>query len=465
MSESRSPSPFKEEGDPEDTEAELLARLAEVRARIRAARAARAAAVPPAAVPHQQQAAAPAAPPAGKKRAGKAPGRPNQRAAAGANPIHSRMGVLRIDVPRYANGQPVKSAAWVFIYRGGIDPPGDPNHPELGNGAPAPFSGICMQGEVGPQNQGFHWQGYIEFDDRYTALEVRRMMEDFGWDANRLYLRPRWGTQQQAIDYCRKIESRADQELYPDTLFREAGSWHQPSAAAAPGAVEDAIKEGMSEKEIMQRFPDYYLRHSSGIARMCQKLTPRERWRKVEVHVLYGKTRTGKTRTAIDCSMDDTMDEKNPDGKLPYIKRLTKDGATQWDLYDGEEYVIIDEHIWQRYPLFDLLADTDGTFLSRNMKYGTAHARWKYVFITSNIDPNTWYKDASPEHYEAWLARCPRSHWHNIDSPEAARRFREWWPTRHRSLRTASEVLSGHNVLYLEGDLDNADAVVVTAEH
>ena len=427
MSGSRSPSPdlvwLAEE------EAEAAARLAAIRAQVQAARAARAAQQPPAAVPPQQQPAAPAAAPAGKKRAGKAPARPNQ-AAAGPNPIHSRMGVLRIDVPRYANGQPVKSAAWVFVYRGSVEPPGDPQHPERGSGAPAPFSGICMQGEVGPQNQGFHWQGYIEFDDRYTALEVRRMMEEFGWDPNRLYLRPRWGTQKQAIDYTRKEETRADQTEHPGTEWREAGTWHQPSAAAAPGAIEEAIKAGMSEKEIMARFPDYYMKHSSGISRMCQKMAPRERWRKVEVHILYGRTRTGKTRTAIDCCMDDTIDEQHPDGKLPYIKRLTKDGATQWDLYDGEEYVIIDEHIWQRYPIEDLLADTDGTFLSRNMKYGTAHARWKYVFLTSNVDPNAWYSNATKEHYEAWLARCPKSHWHHIDGPEAAKRFREWWPRR-----------------------------------
>ena len=352
------------------------------------------------------------------------------------------MGPMRVDVPRLLNGQPVRSTCWVFIYRGGVDPPGDSDQPELGNLTPAPFDYIAMQGEVGPQNQGFHWQGYIEFNEMISAIEIRDRMAQFGWDPNRLYLRKRWGTQQQAIDYVRKVETRADQDLYPNTEFREAGQRHQPNCTEAHAQVMEAIKNGATEKDIMQNFPDYYDKHTNAVVRRCQTFHRRLRWREVEVHVLYGTTGTGKTRTAIDIAMDETVSEEEPDGLVPYIKRLTKDGATQWDCYQGEEWVIMDEFMWQQYAIEHLLPDLDGNPLSRTMKYGTAHAKWKYVFITSNIPPSQWYTNADPEHRKAFLRRCPPSNWHEFKSLEDARRFKAWWPTRNKKLRTAEELFT-----------------------
>ena len=381
-------------------------------------------AVPPVA-PNALVPQVPAAPAA--QVAAKARGRPPRAPPAG-QPINARMGTLRIDVPRYANGQPVSSSAWVFVYRGGglrenLD---DDNEPENGNGGPPPFSYIALQGEVGAQG-GDHWQGYIEFENRYSADQIRAMMNTFGWDSSHLYLRPRWGTQEQAIKYCKKDDTR---DPNPRKQFRELGVKHAPSAAQAPGAVEAAIIGGMNEEDVMKAFPTYYMKHSAGISRMCARLQQPPRWRKVEVHILWGPTGTWKSRTALDICEKET-------GDLPYVRRLSSGvSVTDLNLYKGQTHYVWDEFNPYKYPLDELLPDTDGNPLTRNQKYGSVHVQWTTMFITTNIDPAIWYRDANPEHLGAWRRRCPPSNWHHFKTasettmPPEARRFLEWWPKR-----------------------------------
>jgi hypothetical protein len=265
------------------------------------------------------------------------------------------------------------------------------------------------------------------------------MMNAFGWDSNHLYLRPRWGTQEQAITYCKKDDTR---DPNPQKQFRELGVKHAPSAAQAPGAVEAAIVSGMTERDVMMNFPSYYMKHSAGIARMCSRLQKPPRWRDVEVHILWGPTGTWKSRTAINLCVKET-------GALPYVRRISSGvSVTDINLYDGETHVVWDEFSPAKYPLDELLPDTDGNPLTRNQKYGSAHVQWTTMFITTNIDPRTWYEHANPEHLGAWRRRCPPENWHHFKTasttnmPPEARRFVEWWPTRKNAIEAIKVLMS-----------------------
>lgn len=87
-----------------------------------------------------------------------------------------------------------------------------------------------------------HFQGYIELTKvmRFTAL--KKIFND-----NTLHIEPRKGTQQQAIDYCQKLESRVQEPV----IFGE------PTQQGKRKKCVDVIK--MSVKQIIEEDPIFYL--------------------------------------------------------------------------------------------------------------------------------------------------------------------------------------------------------------
>jgi len=61
---------------------------------------------------------------------------------------------------------------------------------------------LCCGAEVCPTSRRYHWQGYVEFTKALDLSSTKKALQ-----CSYAHLEPRRGSQQQAIDYCKKSES------------------------------------------------------------------------------------------------------------------------------------------------------------------------------------------------------------------------------------------------------------------
>lgn len=110
---------------------------------------------------------------------------------------------------------------------------------------------ICGQEEICPKTKRKHWHLYVEFDDKKSKNQIKRM---FGDDT--MHIEAREGNQQQAITYVTKVESRE-----PGTKPFKWGRMKQQGHRSDLDSIYDAMESGNTCKEILQKFRGNALRH------------------------------------------------------------------------------------------------------------------------------------------------------------------------------------------------------------
>lgn len=150
-----------------------------------------------------------------------------------------------------------------------------------------------------------------------------------------------------------------------------------------------AVREGASTFDVGQAWPG--VARCTGFIKALRTEYEDEtapEWRDVHVTVLWGSTRTGKTRKAMESGghLHDASDD-------------------WWCDYKGEDTLILDEFRSGGMKLTRLLRVLDGYKLKLNAKGGHKFARWTKVFITSNVDPKEWYAGCDFRSREALFAR------------------------------------------------------------
>lgn len=98
--------------------------------------------------------------------------------------------------------------------------------------------------------------------------------------------------------------------------------------------------------------------------------------RDVYVEVYYGKTGTGKTRTAYEL--------------YPNAYFMHECDIRWWDGYDGNNTIIIDMFD-SNMNIEKLLKILNGSPIFLPMKRGCGCAQWNRVIITSFEHPDNWY--------------------------------------------------------------------------
>lgn len=238
-----------------------------------------------------------------------------------------------------------------------------------------------------------HLQGYIELRKRLRFGVLRKWHP---W-----HIEKRMGSQKQAIDYCRKEDTRTDGPW-------EFGARSEQGARTDIAEAYERIRKGESKLEIADNLPATDAKYHKALDRyrtLFQEESSRT-FRHLHVSVLWGDAGTGKTRKAVEASSD------------YYI--LNQPGGQQlwWDGYEGQDTLIIDDFSgWIKYRL--LLKILDGYQLRLSIKGGFTYARWTKVILTSNKSPTEWYqhKGMTPElkrrihsttHFDQnWSARTP----------------------------------------------------------
>ena len=177
------------------------------------------------------------------------------------------------------------------------------------------------------------------------------------------------GTLEQAIDYCRKDESRDDAAGFGFTELGEkpAGQGKRTDL----DAVAAMVREGRKRRDIAAEHGTEFIKFHKGIAALDSALNDTPREAPPQVFWFWGPTGTGKTRAAYAaCEADGGA----------YFKMSTN---KWWDGYERHENVIIDDFRRDFSTFAELLRLLDRYPMTVEVKGGSVQFVAKRIYITT----------------------------------------------------------------------------------
>lgn len=221
---------------------------------------------------------------------------------------------------------------------------------------------LVYQQEVGEMGTP-HYQGYCELKKQLSLSSIKKIR-----GLERAHIEPRRGTQQQAIDYCTKLDT------YVDGPWRHGEPKNQGSRSDL-NALAHLARSGANKRKAFEEMPAVYLRNYKAFGHVQTLFKPSETERRVTL--LYGPPGSGKTRYVMD---------KYPDAYFIPVtsKELWFDG------YDGHEVACIDDFAGQ-IPLLAMLRIIDRYVCQVQVKGGFVWWNPKQIFVTSNYTVDGWY--------------------------------------------------------------------------
>lgn len=232
------------------------------------------------------------------------------------------------------------------------------------------ISYICFQKELCPSTNKLHYQGYIELSKPSRMNYVKDLL-----NCKNAHLEKRLGTQQQAIDYCKKDSG------VPGSFF-ECGTKSNQGKRNDLNVLLSELKDKKLNEFCIEN-PSLTIKYSKGIQFLKNcfdsvSLVNRD----VHVSVLIGPPGCGKTRFAYDTYSD-------------IYKLNTNTNNTLWfDGYNDNKVLLIDDFSgWIRFT--ELLTILDRYPYRCQLKGGYCWAKWDKVIITSNYPICNWYSDVN----------------------------------------------------------------------
>lgn len=223
------------------------------------------------------------------------------------------------------------------------------------------MSYLVYQKERG-ENGTEHYQGYCEVKGNAKSLDW--LKKHF---SARAHYEPRRGTQAQAIEYCKKEDTRVSGPY-------EYGEPKEQGKRTDLMELAELAKTGVRKRHAFEELPSCYMRHHKAFAHIqtLYKPEPVER----EVILLIGPPGAGKTRYVHDNHEDFWQ--------TPLQKEMWFDG------YDGQEVALIDDFQGQM-PLTLLLQLLDRYVVQVPIKGGFTWWTPKKIYVTSNYEISEWY--------------------------------------------------------------------------
>lgn len=239
---------------------------------------------------------------------------------------------------------------------------------------------LIFQKEICPETEREHFQGFLYSENPIGMQGAKNAIGD-----QIAHFEPMRGSIQQAIDYCKKPETRV-----PGSTWEEEGEPPEQGRRTDLHDFRDAVLGGVDDSTLVQDHIGClakYPRLESRLKAARDKELTRS-FRSITVVVNWGDTGTGKTR--------------GPYEEGAFIWHPSS--PEWWDGYDGEEMILIDEFYGQLKP-DRLLALLDGYQCRLPVKGAFTYAKWTKVYITSNQKPEDWYGEAVPDSVKAALMR------------------------------------------------------------
>lgn len=242
---------------------------------------------------------------------------------------------------------------------------------------------------------------------------------------SRAHLELRRGSAEQARKYCIKIDSRLEGPwcvfiylfIY---LIRSFGRFSiDPDETVAGNGRRSDLDElaakllaGSTVESIIPAHPKSVIRYHKvrlflflficvyvikGLkyleATVAKASVPQ--WRKLSVTVMWGPTGTGKTRKALELAGNDYyMLTKVHVDEVYFYSYQGHNKQLWWDGYVGQKTLVMDEFRGSWCPFEVLLRILDGHPYMPEQKGGHVWAAYTRVFITSNVNPESWYSKA-----------------------------------------------------------------------
>lgn len=228
----------------------------------------------------------------------------------------------------------------------------------------------AWQIEQCPTTKRFHIQGYIEFKKPMRFAAIKQML------GNDIHIERRKGTRSEAIEYCRKPDSRYQGP------YEYGNNQTQGERTDLKTLANDLKNYGL--KHVVENMPEMCIKFSKGIQFLKAQYDKMNatKFRLVEVILLEGPPGCGKTSWAFNTYSDSDI----------YILNCNSNNTLWFDGYDGEKVLLIDDYKgWIKYT--ELLKILDIYPYRCQIKGSYTYALWDKVIITSNYDYHHWYNE------------------------------------------------------------------------
>jgi len=249
-----------------------------------------------------------------------------------------------------------QSRNWCFT----VNNPGSQLTPEE-DGWGVHISFVTWQLETG-ENGTEHFQGYLECIGKKSLRQLKDLP-----GLETAHLERRRGTQQQAISYCQKVDTRVEGPWV----------WGEPKEQGKRSDLLDMKRQIDEEAAPLTQLWDNnfgsMIRYHRSFKEYKRIKTPKRDWTPT-ILVIIGPSGIGKSQLA----------------RQLFPNAYWKPNSKWWDDYDNQTDVIWDEFKGQ-YPFQDLLRVLDSTPLSVETKGASVSYVAECICFTSNFHPSEWY--------------------------------------------------------------------------
>jgi len=273
---------------------------------------------------------------------------------------------------RYANA---KTRNWCFTLNNPTDEERAAFAAFESAGLPRGIKFLIFQEEQGHGEQTNHFQGYLEI---FQANKIGWLKNNFN---DRAHYEPRHGTQEEAIAYCCKEDTRVPGGM--------SGKYGEPTGSDSKEAKQKRIDtlDGLRRGEIRLRDVDSETLLNSGFLQaakhiLSSKLGPR---REVEIITIIGGTGIGKSFACYSFCGDDIVTYQSNGW---FGGADTQGSNLLFDEFTGD------------LPFSDFLKYLDGYPMQLPIKGSFYPAHYTRVFITSNVMPENWWPPKGGESEE-----------------------------------------------------------------
>lgn len=263
------------------------------------------------------------------------------------------------------------------------------------------------QEEQAPDTKRYHLQGYVEFKKKIKLETLKKLFN------NRIHWEIRKGTANEAANYCKKPESAVQ-----DGLSWEKGVITNTSRGKRTDLdnIKDMVLAGKKRKEIATEFFGTYAKYHKGIEAAAMAMDVNidddgDDFLERECYIFYGQAGSGKS---LACKR--LMGLGNW-----YEPQQNAQGQLSFETYKGQKWIFLDD-----YEPTTLGCGTLKRMMDRGKcvlpgRGSSVPGRHVGVCITTNVDPEKWYKDKvhwnaiSRRCKQVWICGDPESG--NVDDP------------------------------------------------